>query len=1072
MSIDNILDKIGVYFGITSRHAFTSMLVKGAAGTNALQAPNTPTAEDIDSKIAEQLLSISEGGLTTPQLVALINQKLRGASPEDLAKFRSAIRICYEPDLPDDAGVVLIKNKQQSFSIVGPQGVGEDSAYSMRHICGMNDDLITVNNPSAAPRQNGTSLSVIQVFKNRLSPANRDLGALTFFMNSIPTIEISRAVPFIDIVLIQQGNHLNADNRISRLSLGQFLLGNTKVTNQIEQQYLSANDAEVSAYNDAIPEFEPNTRTAGGTGQSAPIPISTAGMELFTSPQTLVPANEVYREADQINMSQNSALTGADNTQSEVNRGVVESTLARSAPVLDRFRPLMSLKSVNFSVAPAGGMMCYKSGNIKLMLHDRSRLAEVSAFVRPALYGTTHLQIEYGWAHPASKIHDARDAGIAGEGDNLIGQFIGALRVKEKYQVVNSSFQFDESGQVDIDMSIAMLSAATTQQTNISFGIETTSEYKRLEELSKMIRAVRERLDENTAAGITGDQDVLGALSNPTSLFSLDKDTVNAIVNLSQNSLITQSQSPAIQDLGVALRAFVGTPKGNNKNRRLGAEGQIEKARASIKEIVAEMITSLNDGQDPFFLRSAAPVGGESAIINSPTTYVSLGKVISKFVGSKIAQTGKYKDVQFVFYNFNDRASYMSNRNIASFPIKISTLSTIMSNAIDRLFDLNVAKFMTIMSQYFLHDPGTEAYGFSNLYTTPSPENEYSRQLSERYTGNPGGRAVDLSEDSAAVIQAQERILRTAYRSMSEGNVSPAGEVTFKMPTIQALVETVPVGTTATQSGGSPAPETILRVHIFDSQATSYATLQAFLEASSDKSINTLNAAAQAAIAACTEVKSTAASESNTSDGSDYGYAKTDFATQLLAAQNAGLIEPWPPQERVRSSADPLRPESSQRYRMKGGFPALKDFISRTMPSMRYGEGASGVLKASISSMNDPALSSVNMLRQAKSPDTPTGHRAQGLPLQVAPVECNLETIGCPLWNFGQQVFIDFGTGTTVDAIYGVCGVEHSISAGEFTTSVKLTPLNSYAKYISAFDQLENVITAIEGIEARRSQSG
>jgi len=142
------------------------------------------------------------------------------------------------------------------------------------------------------------------------------------------------------------------------------------------------------------------------------------------------------------------------------------------------------------------------------------------------------------------------------------------------------------------------------------------------------------------------------------------------------------------------------------------------------------------------------------------------------------------------------------------------------------------------------------------------------------------------------------------------------------------------------------------------------------------------------------------------------------------------------------------------------------------MPSVRYGEGSSGIISAKVTSMQDAALTTVNMMRQADSPDTPTGTRQRGIPLMVAPVECTLETMGCPLWNFGQQIFIDFGTGTTVDAIYGVVGIEHHLGPGEFKSTVKLTPMNSYARYTSLFDNIETALTAVEGIENTSSSTG
>ena len=113
--------------------------------------------------------------------------------------------------------------------------------------------------------------------------------------------------------------------------------------------------------------------------------------------------------------------------------------------------------------------------------------------------------------------------------------------------------------------------------------------------------------------------------------------------------------------------------------------------------------------------------------------------------------------------------------------------------------------------------------------------------------------------------------------------------------------------------------------------------------------------------------------------------------------------------------------------------------------------------------MSDPALTTVNMLRNSGGPEDPVGARETGLPLRVAPVQLGIETIGCPLWNFGQQLFIDFGTGTSVDNMYSVVGIDHSIAAGEFKSSVKLVQLDSYGKFESIVDVVNDAVVAIEG---------
>ena len=152
-------------------------------------------------------------------------------------------------------------------------------------------------------------------------------------------------------------------------------------------------------------------------------------MEMFTSPQTLVNADEVHYEADSAGFNKTNTLTGETEESTSHPGG------RRAAPVIDRFRPFMSLKDLSFNVAPGGGMFAFKTASLKLTLHDRSRLAEIQPFVKPDAFGGTHLLLEYGWAHPDYKAHQT----LASNSKWLIGHFLGALRCREKYRVVNLS---------------------------------------------------------------------------------------------------------------------------------------------------------------------------------------------------------------------------------------------------------------------------------------------------------------------------------------------------------------------------------------------------------------------------------------------------------------------------------------------------------------------------------------------------------------------------------------------------------------------------------------------------------
>jgi len=1072
-SIERIVAALGRYYGAVSRDGFISLLLSRNQNLplDIFEAPPLTPA----SIVARALLNLTDGSLTTPRLINSINDLIAGSgrsagdpSPtsDEVSDLISTIRILYEPRFSDSSGIILTPSSVPTVG-ASPQGVHRsDDQFSMRAIAGL-PETSPVNSNSGSPDPTGRTLSMVQVFANRLSPASRDMGALSLFMNSIPTIEISRAVPFIDVVLIQEGAQLDSTGRINSLSLGQFLLGNDTVDPASPQAViLGANDAAVVAENDREPMFE---RTAADSEEVRPMPISTAGMELFTSPQTLVPGDEFHYEDDSPEVGGDAAPGATPN-----------SVLRRQAPVIDRFRPLMTLKNLSLSVVPSGGMMSYKSARMTLVLHDRSRLAEVAVFVRPALYGTTHLMIEYGWAHPDAQPQNSE---TSADPTNLFAAFIGSLRSREKYQIVNSSFSFDDAGQVEIQLTLSMLSSRAARQVHIGLGPDNDDHFRTVTNITRMISAIRDRMDSTTYESISGEGDILGALTNPSSVLSLSADMRRAIRRLMTVTNDRNQTNTTLTELGEQLTALLGTTGGARSRPATSTSGQadtpasgqagtpasgqagtpasgqagaaasppaassartprrvgaIEELRSSITENIRRKVENLWRTSDPFF----TPVTVGTPITN-PANYVSFGKVMASFVGSSVAESEHYKDVQIIFYNFNDKASFMANRNIASFPIPKDDFQSTLEGELAQLVNMPIETFISFLSTYFLSDPGAHAYGFQSLYESRRDSEDRSlRQLRSRYR-----------DDDPLLFSDEQRVLRDAY------GPDAAGDLEFKMPTLQMHMEAIP------ENGDDNAQNTVLRIHIFDSQGSTYSTLQTFLDASSSRSIGLINTAAQNASMSLNRVTT----DTGTSTASESVSDVAEFNRQIAEAQRIGLLEQWPPTSSGTPTASTPSRTTAPRFRIVGGFSALKSFIMRTMPSVRYGQGSSGIISAKLSSMQDPALTTVNMQRQAESPESPTGARERGLPLQVAPVELTLETFGCPLWNFGQQIFVDFGTGTTADGIYGVIGIDHDLEQGQFKTTVKLTMMSSYARFNSLFNNLENALAAVEGIESGAS---
>jgi hypothetical protein len=83
--------------------------------------------------------------------------------------------------------------------------------------------------------------------------------------------------------------------------------------------------------------------------------------------------------------------------------------------------------------------------------------------------------------------------------------------------------------------------------------------------------------------------------------------------------------------------------------------------------------------------------------------------------------------------------------------------------------------------------------------------------------------------------------------------------------------------------------------------------------------------------------------------------------------------------------------------------------------------------------------------------------------IHLIPASIDLDSLGCPLINYAQEFFIDMGTGTSVDSIYAVNGLTHTLSPGSFTTRASLQPTNQ--NVIKSYrDMLEGAVTVIEEI--------
>jgi hypothetical protein len=119
-----------------------------------------------------------------------------------------------------------------------------------------------------------------------------------------------------------------------------------------------------------------------------------------------------------------------------------------------------------------------------------------------------------------------------------------------------------------------------------------------------------------------------------------------------------------------------------------------------------------------------------------------------------------------------------------------------------------------------------------------------------------------------------------------------------------------------------------------------------------------------------------------------------------------------------------------------------KDVFKRAFPSIVYGATNSMLKSVNVSTDINNAIAQQNIIDMGK--DLFLGRSKSDASTDVSeislfPGAVTVSMIGLPIIERGQEVYLDLGTGTTLDALYYVTSVKHDFRPGEFTTNLTLT---------------------------------
>ena len=350
-------------------------------------------ASSVTATLQELLTYNTDGALSMKDVVAKL-RKMAASDPE----FNDVLKPVIE--------LVTHFNTKISKVQIQPQDASNpNNAFKTRDFI-PNTVMIPPNEesdiPSVSFNYKGESdthprqLHFINILDGTYTPTSTNTDEVSVFMNSIPTIEFSRCVPFLDVIFQTGAPATDKKGTALSLSLYKSLEGASTPSSPANKALAS------NVPTDPEGEFDSDSVNA------------TFGMEMFTTPQTLIPNT-----------------TGIEDG-------------ARPEPILDPFRGFMSIKSFDVALQPvAGGYYQKATGDLKITLHDRSRLHEISSLIRPDNFLSNHVQIEYGWSHPD-----------AGTGKNDYADFLDSLRRKSKWKLFNTDIRFSDNGEVEISLSL------------------------------------------------------------------------------------------------------------------------------------------------------------------------------------------------------------------------------------------------------------------------------------------------------------------------------------------------------------------------------------------------------------------------------------------------------------------------------------------------------------------------------------------------------------------------------------------------------------------------------------------
>lgn len=537
------------------------------------------------------------------------------------------------------------------------------------------DDLSTGTSNEGAT---GAPLHVVLVCHPGISPSVSNTDISTVLMNGIPTVELSKASAYLNIEFLSSDKTIKETTNLRGITTSNYLLS-------------GAPDTRREKFKDFIvAEFA----SSGEVNQNDMSYETYAGMDVFTSPQTMIPPD------------------------------IFDS----NKKFVDPLRPFMSIEGFSLSIqSPQYGLdqaAASVTSNIELTLHDRKRLKDISDLVRPGgfQYGNL-IKVTYGWAHPDARIISQKSA--AQKFSTAYGDILDGCRVSEILSVVSSDFDMTDSGEIKIRLkafSLGVNSSLDSLELSMAYqdGGASISELER--ELSKIQSKISKlsgkQFEKITTPSILTSGGTLGGKK-------LNWTKTNEIKQY-RKKILKAGNTKELKDFTKSIDALIGDLFESKDNK-------LDKAYENRSSYITKLIDYLESSPDPFLTPTAKGFMGTTKLTESEIQgkadeadraffkkkkikckFISLGKLLTVILGTPLRKAYDGVDeIQMIFYGFNESAGAVQDLNIASMPLLFNDVKKLIKSNYEKKSAMSLKYFLNIVVESFVSDQQCQAYGIS-----------------------------------------------------------------------------------------------------------------------------------------------------------------------------------------------------------------------------------------------------------------------------------------------------------------------------------------------------------------------